>query len=97
MKREDYLFCIGFHGDTAIVDKQARAKYGKLTTEQLVGEGLFKAAFCSALYSGVEDEIARVITGWNELAGSELTRAEEMKRLLGISDPPEHIAKILTV
>ena len=61
MKREDFVFSVGYDGDTAIVDSKAKKRYGKLTTQQLAAEGLYKAAFRSALYSGNEEEIRIII------------------------------------
>jgi hypothetical protein len=97
MKREDYVFCIGFQGNAAVVDRQAKAAYGKLTTRELAGKGLFKAALCSALYSGNAEDMMFVISAYNAAAGTTFADAAEMKRLLGASDPPEGVQAVVLV
>jgi hypothetical protein len=97
MKREDYVFCIGYQGDTAVVDKQAKAKYGKLTTEELAEKGFFRAAFCSALYGGSEQEIRFVIDAYNLSAGTAIADSTEMKRLLGINEISDGTQKTVQV
>ena len=34
MKREDFVFTIGYQGDTALIDGRARKDFSKLTTEE---------------------------------------------------------------
>lgn len=89
MKREDFIFTIGYDGSTAIVDGKARRKYGRLTTEGLLAEGLYKAAFCSALYDEDEDAISAVMAAYNENKGAHYRSAEELKRLFGVNEVPE--------
>jgi hypothetical protein len=57
MKREEFIFTIGFQGNIAIIDGKAKNKYGSYTTRQLAEAGLFKPAFCSALYSQDPEEM----------------------------------------
>ena len=56
LPREDFVFCIGYDGPIAVVDKQAKKKYGKLSTSELAQKGFFRAAYSSAVYSGSNDE-----------------------------------------
>jgi hypothetical protein len=56
LPREDFVFTIGYNGPIAVVDKQAKKKYGKLSTRELAEKGLFRAAYSSALYSGDMEE-----------------------------------------
>jgi len=46
MKREDFLFTIGYQGDTALVDGSAKRQYGGLSTRELAAKGLLKPAMC---------------------------------------------------
>ena len=57
MTRKEFTFTIGFQGDTAIVDKRAMRQYGRLSTMDLAEKGLYRAAFCSALFSGNKQEL----------------------------------------
>ena len=97
MKREDFVFSVGYDGDTAIVDSKARKRHGKLTTEQLAAEGLYKAAFCSALYSGNQEEIRSVIDAYNAGEGTTYSTADDLKRMFGVYEVPSDIQKVKTL
>ncbi|HUI69507.1 MAG TPA: hypothetical protein VL354_03230, partial [Spirochaetia bacterium] len=60
MRREDYVFCIGYEGSTAIVDGKLMRRHRTFTTRQLAEAGLFKQAICSALWSGKQEELEEV-------------------------------------
>ncbi len=94
MRREDFMFTIGYDGDTAIIDGKARKRYGKLTTEELAGAGLFKPAFCSALFSGNESEIQLVIDAYSRGEGSSYTSEDDLKRLFGVYEVRQDITKV---
>ena len=57
LSREDFVFTIGYDGPAAVVDKQAKRKYGKLSTRELAGKGLFRPAYSSAVYSGDQEDL----------------------------------------
>jgi hypothetical protein len=99
MTKVDFIFTIGYQGVSAIVDKNARKQYGKLTCKQLAEKGLFKPAFCSALYSGDTDtvELEKVVNIYNRISGETVPSVESMKRLLGVFDVPENISKSIYV
>lgn len=84
ISREDFLFTIGYDGDTAVVDAKARAQFGKMSTTQLVQHSLFRAAFASALYSGDQDDFRVFSEAFNAKAGTAYTDVESFKRLFGI-------------
>ena len=67
LSREDFIFTIGYDGPSAVVDKHARNKYGKLNTRELAEKGLFRAAYSSAVYSGNPDELKFVADAYNRL------------------------------
>lgn len=94
MKRQDFVFTIGYDGDTAIVDKKARKRYGKLGTPQLVEAGLFRAAFCSALLSGDESEMKLVLEGYNRGEGTSYADSVDLKRLFGVYEVRSDIQKV---
>jgi hypothetical protein len=77
LSREDFVFTIGYDGPSAVVDKQAKRKYGKLSTRELAGKGLFRAAYSSAVYSGNQEDIRFVA----DLAQADISA---MDRLFGV-------------
>ncbi len=87
LSREDFVFTIGYDGASAIVDGRAKRQYGKLTTMELAEEGLYRAAFASALYDLKKDEapMGEFIRFFNSKAGTAFTRAEELQRLFGVT------------
>ena len=72
LSREDFVFTIGYDGSAAVVDRQAKKKYGRLSTRELAGKGLFRAAYSSALYSRNEDELKFVAEAFNRLTGNSM-------------------------
>lgn len=88
------MFTVGYDGDTAIIDGKARKRYAKLTTKELVEAGLFKPAFCSALYSGDESEIKLVIDAYNRGEGGAYATADDLKRLFGVYEIRNDITKV---
>ena len=78
LSREDFVFTIGYDGPAAVVDKQAKRKYGKLSTRELADKGLFRSAYSSAVYSKNTDELKLVAEAYKQVAGYfpvELTEA----------------------
>mgnify|MGYP006287510393 CR=1 FL=1 len=94
MKREDFVFTIGYQGDTALVDGRARKDFFKLSTEELAEKGLWRAAFCSALYDNSEEKMKKVVEEYNQKSGAHLENTNDMKRMLGVFEVPEDITKI---
>jgi len=94
MRREDFIFTIGYDGDTAIIDGKAKRRYGKLTTAQLAEAGLFKPAFCSALFAGNEHEMQLVLEAYNKGEETPYAKVADLKRLFGVFDVPETITKV---
>ncbi len=97
LRKEDFVFCVGYQGGAALVDNRAKKKYGKLNTLELLEAGLLKAAFSSAVYDNNEDDMRQVIASYNMLTGSQLSSPEEMKRLLGIFAVPGEINKVISL
>jgi len=94
LKREDFIFTIGYQGDVTLVDGKAKKEYGKLSTEELAERGLFRAAFCSALYEGDEEKMRSVVDSYNVRSGAKLETVEDMKRMLGVYHVPEEVEKV---
>jgi len=97
VKRSEFVFTIGFQGDAAIVDRRAERRYAKLGTMELAGEGLYRAAFSSAIYSGDEAEMNEFVRFFAEKTGMEGLTADRLKRLFGVYTVPDEVKKIITV
>ena len=97
IKREDFIFTVGYQGDTAIVNANSRRKFGRLNTRELALKGFFKAAICSALYAASDEELEQVMKIYNEQNENKVDSIHDLKRLFGVSHVPEGIAKILQI
>ncbi len=86
MTRNAFVFSIGYSGGTAIVDRKLEAKYGRLTTRELFAEGLYKAAFASALYDNNTEDLEWLRVEYSRLSGTPYRNTEELKRAFGVSE-----------
>jgi hypothetical protein len=93
LNREDFIFTIGYHGTSAIVDADAKRRYGKLSVLELAEKGLYRAAFCSALCSESTDEMREFLGFFNGINGEKQYSAESLKRLFGVYQMPSDIQK----
>ena len=92
LSREDFVFTIGYDGPSAVVDRQARKKYGKLSTRELAEKGLFRPAYSSAVFSGNQEDLKFVVKAFRGLAAADSSEPElsgadlaAMDRLFGVS------------
>jgi len=97
MRREDFVFCIGFEGSTAIVDGRLLRRHGSASTRALAEAGLFKQAVCSAVFAGSGAELAEVLSIYNGRTGTPIASVEDLKRTFGISVVPEGVKKVTVV
>lgn len=84
ISREDFIFAIGFEGATAVVDGKAKKEFGRLDTMQLAEQGLYRAAFSSALYSKRPEEMKVFIDYFNAKARTKYTEGGQLSRLFGV-------------
>jgi hypothetical protein len=84
LSRDDFVFTIGYDGPAAVVDSQAKRRYGSLSTKDLAEKGLFRAAYSSAIYSKDPAELAAVVEIYNRIAGADLTVSSPLDRLFGV-------------
>lgn len=94
IKRGDFIFTIGYQGDTAIVDGAARKKYGKMSAAELLDAGLYRAAFCAALYDG---ELAEFVPIFREKSGIAVETPESLQRMYGVFGLPESIGTVSVI
>lgn len=97
MKREDFVFTIGFEGNTAVVDSRSRKRYRSLSTLELVEKGLYRQAFCSALYSADAQEMEQLLSYMREHTSFDASSEIALKRLFGVFEVPEGITRTLAV
>jgi hypothetical protein len=94
VNRADFLFVIGYDGDKAVVHGQQRRRFGKLDTAQLLEQGLYKAAFCSAEFSGKADELELVRAAMEQVAGQPCS-VEDLRKLFGVYGVPDNIKRVV--
>ena len=94
IKRNDFVFTIGYQGDTAIVDGSARKRYGKLTARQLLETGLYRSAFCAALYDG---EMETFLPEFQAVTGMDARTTEGLQRMYGVFGAPDSIDNVSVI
>jgi len=97
MRREDFVFCIGFEGSTAIIDGRMLRRHGSRSTRQLAEAGLFKQAVCSAVFNGSSGELDEVLSLYNARTKAPIASVEELKRTFGVAGVPEEVKKVTVV
>jgi hypothetical protein len=84
LSREDFIFTIGYDGPAAVVDGQAKKRYGSLSTRELAERGLFRAAYSSAIYAKDPGDLEILVEIYNKTAGASLTVNSPLDRLFGV-------------
>ncbi|MDR0387906.1 MAG: hypothetical protein LBH57_07680 [Treponema sp.] len=95
LSREDFVFTIGYDGAAAVVDGQAKRRYGSLSTAELAEQGLFRAAYSSAVYSKNPGELQTVLDAYNRTSGSSFTAGAPLDRLFGVF--PVNVKRSITL
>jgi len=95
LKREDYIFTVGYDGDKAIVDKLSKSTFGKLSARELADKGLFRAAYLAAIYDADSAAAEYVLEKFNSV--SPHRSRTELNRVLGAQPPSENITGVRTV
>jgi len=97
MTREDFMFTVGYDGDSAVVDMKAKKKYSKMTTMELLEAGFFKPALCSAIYSENPEELNAVLEKYNSFTDKKIDNVEQLKLVIGIQKIPKEIKEIVQI
>ena len=84
LSREEFIFTIGYDGPAAIIDGQAKKRYGSLSTKELAEKGLFRAAYSSAIWSNDPKDLETVVDIYNRISGSSLKTDSALDRLFGV-------------
>jgi hypothetical protein len=97
VKREDYIFAIGFDGNKAIVDKKSRSRYGSLDTRALADKGMYKAAYRSAVYEDDQAGADYVLARFNEVSPIRYEKSSDLIKVFGVQAPSDDITGIRAV
>jgi len=89
LKREDYIFTIGYDGSKAIVDKRSKSDFGKLSARELADKGLFRAAYLTATYDADFASAEYVLKKFNSTSPHK--SGAELDRVLGVQPPSKDI------
>jgi len=95
LSREEFIFTIGYDGPAAVIDGQAKKRYGALSTVELAGKGLFRAAYSSALWSKDPKEMELLVDVYNRISGASLTLDSPLERLFGVF--PIQVSRSITL
>ena len=94
MRRDDFIFTVGFDGDTAIVDSVSKRRFGRHTPRQLAENGFYKAAMSAAMYDKSEEDTRVVLSIYNQGSEHPVQTVELLKRVLGVSEVPVESMKV---
>jgi hypothetical protein len=100
IKKKDFIWTIGFQGNTAIVNRKESAAHRELDPVRLLEEGMLRAAFCSALWQqeieNKADSLEKFREDFKRITGLQLG-IEEMKRMLGVYQVPRENLSIQAI
>jgi hypothetical protein len=93
MTRNAFVFCIGYNGGTAIVDRKLEAQYGRLSTRDLFAAGLYKPAVASAIFAKNDADLAWLLQEYVKATGKELRDVDALKKTVGVDQVYDTILK----
>ncbi|MDR1317105.1 MAG: hypothetical protein LBK13_09560 [Spirochaetales bacterium] len=93
MKKDDFIFTIGYQGNTAIIDGKAKKQYGNATWKQLAEKGLYKAAYCAVLQAAEPGAAEEFVSFFNAHVPGRGYGKEDLSRLFGVYGVPEKISR----
>lgn len=97
MRRDDYVFCIGYEGSAAIVDGKLARSHAGWSAVRLAEAGLFKPAVAAALFDGSAADLEAVRALYGARGGAQVKSADELARVFGLSAVPDGVTKIIVV
>ena len=105
ISRGDFVFTIGYEGNTAVVDGAMKKRYRSLSTVELAEKQLYKQAVCSAVYEEVTrkqgnsggEALQRVLEIYNSDTERKIGSVEELKRTFGVYEVPEDARKVMVI
>jgi hypothetical protein len=97
MQRAEFVFTIGYEGNAALVDTHAKRRFGNLSVDQLLERGLYKPAFCAAVFDEDQAGMKRVLDMYNQTSGGNYQSVDDLKRLFGVFDVPESVVRTVNL
>ena len=95
MTLKNFMFTIGYQGDSALVDRANLEKYGNMEESELLAAGLYKPAFSRALYKEDQEGMERVLSSYNSKTPQKYKNLEEIKKAFGVFSVPQNITKTI--
>ena len=92
IKKADFIWHIGFQGNTALVNRRQVQSFRNSAPEALLAAGFFRAAFCSALWESEVEKREGAMEAFVQAFGqtTELRpTVDELKRMMGVYQIPE--------
>lgn len=86
MTRNAFVFCIGYNGGTAIVDRRLESQYGRLGTRDLFAKGLYKPAVASAVFAKSDADLEWIREEYIRATGTQLKDIDTLKRTVGVGE-----------
>ncbi len=96
MKREDFIFTVGYEGNTAIVDGAGARKLGRLSGRELAERGHYRTAFRAAIFDGA-DSMEELRAYFRDHTSIGDKTAAELKRLFGVFEVRDDVTKVQRV
>lgn len=97
MKRDEYVFAIGFDGNHAIVDKRSRSRYRQLSIQELAEKGLFQVAYRSAVFDQDRRGSELVLEKFNSISPVKYDEIEDLSRVFGVQPPSDSIIGVRVI
>jgi hypothetical protein len=105
ISRGDFVFTIGYEGNTAVVDGAMKKRYGSLSTLELAEKQLYKQAVCSAVYGEAtresgnsgEEALQRILEIYNRDTERRIGSVGELLRTFGVYEVPEGVGKVMVI
>ncbi len=97
VKREDYVFAIGFDGNNAIVDKRSRSRYGKMDARELADAGQFRAAYRRTVFDDDPKAAEYVFQKFNEVSPVKYQAVSDLTKVFGVQPPSEDITGVRAI
>ncbi|MBN1524641.1 MAG: hypothetical protein JW904_09165 [Spirochaetales bacterium] len=97
ISREDFIFTVGFSGNTAIVSKSMTNRFKRLNAQELAEKGFFKPAVFMAYYDESPEDLEKVLACYNEGNKYPLESVEKLRRTFGLLENVDDIDRILYI
>lgn len=93
MTQKDFMFTIGYQGNAALVDKSNMLRFSGKSQSELLEAGMFKPAFCRALYLEDLAGMEGVLAAYNAGSPRKYQTLEDLKRAFGVFYVPKEISR----